>query len=276
MSINPGGIINHNWNYSNKNKPDFSYDLFGTVVAIQEVQARKFGSGEPDFWEDSGRPKMNIRMVFVDQDGQYKTLTFQPASKRAQAENTGLHMKWYNLSGGSMENLIGRTFHVQTRDAGTDENHQQIPGMPTRYGSGYPRPFDVFPMDDQGPFEASMPLPAEYSVPELLANTAASGGRVVQPAAPQNIQVPQQQAQPIQYVQSASQYATAGNFVPQGQYSQQPMSRQEQPAMQQQPAGTVHPMMPQGMDPQVAQQMQQMGAVNVQPVGPYDNDEVPF
>ena len=47
MPINPGGANNHGWNYSKPDKPDYSTQLVGTVVAIQEVQKMGFtGSAE--------------------------------------------------------------------------------------------------------------------------------------------------------------------------------------------------------------------------------------
>ena len=48
MSINPGGAANYNWNYSNHDRPGYSTQLVGTVVAIQEVQKMGFSTnGQP-------------------------------------------------------------------------------------------------------------------------------------------------------------------------------------------------------------------------------------
>lgn len=275
MSLNPTGTVNYNWNYSNPNKEGYSNTLVGTIVAIQEVQKRAFSMngqpGAPEFWPE-GNPKMNIRIALVTPEGQYKTFTFQPAGKKQKESGTGVHMALFALTGNTdMMNLIGKTVQIQTQD----------PQPGTKYGAGNPRPFYVSEVQG-GPYQTSLPMPAEFQIPELLCNDAASGGQMQQPQpmSPQNIQPPivngffappvpmPNFAQPVQQAQPMAQPVQQMNPV------------QAQPAMQQQPEGTVQPMMPAGMDPQVAAAMQAIGATNVQPVADnggavYDQD-IPF
>ena len=271
---------NYNWNYSKPEKEGYSTLLVGTVLAIQEVQKTKYnpnGPGVPEFWEDSGKPKWNIRMALATPEGQLKTFTFQPASRAAQrGEKKSIHMDLFHLTGDTdMKNLIGKTIGIQTQEG--------------RYGAGNPRPWEVG-LVEGGPYKLNFELPAEYKVPQVLANAAASGGQVQQPQ-PQYAQQPYGMQQP--------------QYAPQPQYAQQPYGMQPQPyGMQPQPQyaqpqatpaaqqnmaqGYAQPAqaMPQGMNPQVANAMQQMGATNVTEVTkvqsapatgtPYPDDECPF
>lgn len=260
MSINPTGAVNYNWNYSNQNKEGYSPTLIGTVVAIQEIQKRSFstnGPGMPEFWPD-GNPKMNIRIVLVTPEGQFKTFTFQPVSGKSIGDPKKIHNQLFALTGNTdMMNLIGKTIQISTE--------------PGTYGAGNPRPFTAT-LVEAGPYQAATEMPAEFKVPKVLCNDAATGGQMVQPQpmAPQNIQQPPMQG------------AYFAPPMPQAQPVMQPQPQpmpQAQPAMQQQPAGTVQPMMPAGMDPNVAAAMQAIGATNVQPVNDggavYDQD-IPF
>lgn len=289
MSLNPTGTTNYNWNYSNPQKEGYSNTLVGTVLAIQEVQKRAFTMngqpGAPEFWPE-GNPKMNIRIALATPEGQLKTFTFQPAGKKQRETGTGVHMQLFALTGNTdMMNLIGKTIQIQTQEA----------PQGTKYAAGNPRPFSVTEIQG-GPYQLSMPLPAEFTVPQVLCNDAASGGQVMpqqtQQAAPPIMNngmyaapgmTPQQvvsqnttpyvpQAQPAQQMQPVQTQPQPVDFVPQAQ----PV--QAQPAMQQQPAGTVQPMIPAGMDPQVAAAMANVGATNVQEVtggAVYDQD-IPF
>lgn len=234
--------------------------FIGTVVAIQEVQAREFSMtpgrpGRPRFWDD-GNPVMNIRMAMVDPMGDLRTFTFAEAGKAQKSgDKPSVHMDLWHLTGDrSMTDLIGKTIQIMTWTA-NPENGQ-------RWGQGNPRLFNVMDRTDVGPFQANVSIPPELTVDKVLCDDAVSGGQPnVQPqVAPQSVQVPQVQpmVQPVQ-----------AQPVP------QPM--QAQPAVQQQP---VVAQMPAGMDQQTAAAIQQMGAVNVQPVvepmDPYSQDEIPF
>lgn len=259
MSLNPGGDQNYSWNYAHPDKPYYTKELMGTVVAIQEVQKREFSPngqpGKPCFWPE-GNPMMNQRIALATPDGRLVTFTYQPASKKQKQDGTGVHMALYALTGNTdMNNLVGKTIRIVTKDAGTDDGGNPIPGMPTRYGSGYPRPFSVFEVNG-GPHLLNEPLPAEFTVPRVLCNEAASGGQVQQQGvAPQNIQVPQQ---PVS-AQPAQQYVAPVQEVQPivAQPVVQPVATQT--VMQQQPETTINPMQPDvpaGMDPQIAAAMQ--------------------
>ena len=85
MSLNPGGSNSYSWRYSAKHE-DRSLEIYGTIVALQEVQAREYnyGSnqpGRPAFWPD-GNPKMNIRVGLATPEGQLKSLTFNKAGTK--------------------------------------------------------------------------------------------------------------------------------------------------------------------------------------------------
>lgn len=267
MSLNPGGANSYGWNYSKSDKPGYSTQLVGTVLAIQEVQKMGFTMngqpGAPQFWPD-GNPMMNIRIALATQEGELKTFTFQPAGKQARmGQKKSVHMDLFALTGNTdMMNLIGKTICIQTQ-----EGH---------YGQGNPRPWYVS-LVDAGPFKLSMPLPPEFKVAQVLANTAASGGQVQPPQQPQ--QYPQQQGyggyqqqpamqQPMQQgygMQQQYQHPTQTQPMmqqPQPTYQQQPMMQQPmqaqpmqaQPMMQQQPQ-PAQPGYPAGMDPAIAQAM---------------------
>lgn len=234
MSLNPGGASNYSWNYSKPDKPGYSTQLVGTVLAIQEVQKMKFTiggqPGGPDFWPD-GNPKMNIRIALATEQGELKTFTFQPAGRQARmGQKKSVHMDLFHLTGDTdMMNLIGKTLCISTQ-----EGH---------YGQGNPRPWFV-QLVDAGPFQLSQPLPPEFKLPQVLANSAVSGGQVQAPQAPQPAY-----PQPVQYQPRQQQYQQpAPQYVQPVQYQQQPMAQAYQPVQQ-------APQYPQGMDPQIAQAM---------------------
>lgn len=292
MSLNPGGSNNYSWHYSNKHE-DRTLELTGTIVSLQEVQAREFNyggnqPGRPAFWPD-GNPKMNIRIGLATPQGQLKSITFAKAGKKQiSGEKPSLHMQLFNVSGGNMSNLVGKTIHVWTWDAD--------PETGVVWGQGNPRKFGLELVPDVK-YELTMPLPDEFKVPALYANDGVAGG---QPAAPapqpqqappmqgqyyapptQQYQQPQQQQPPYPYnMQQPAQYQPQPMQQPQPMMPQ-PMMPQQQPAIQAMPPMPASAPMPQGMDPAVAQAMQQMGAVNVQPVSEqvplsvYD-DDIPF
>lgn len=280
MALNPSGsTVSNSWNYTKPDQPNYTQSLIGTIVAIQEVQAREYTQngtpGAPKFWPQ-GDPMMNHRIALARPDGSLVHFVYQPASKKNKEQDTGIHMALFHLTGNSdMNALIGKTIQLDTWDM------VRANGQVIKYASGNPRPFTVHEVingevvtfgsqgdphniDMQaltaGPYALAQPLPAEYTVPEVFANNAASGGQV-QPTSPQNIQVPQ--------VASAPQVASG---------TQAPVAPTPVVAAPVQP---VQPMVPQGipgMDPNVAQAMQTLGATNVQPVAPaspYD-ESIPF
>lgn len=255
MSLNPGGN-NYNWNYSKPDKPGYSTQLVGTVLAIQEIQKMAYTMsgqpGAPQFWPD-GNPMMNIRLALATQDGELKTFVFQPAGKQARmGQKKSVHMDLFALTGNTdMMNLIGKTICIQTQ-----EGH---------YGQGNPRPWAVS-LVDAGPYQLNGPLPSEFKAPQVLANSAASGGQMnapqpmqqqsygyqPQPMRQQPMQQPmQQQYQPMQQqgygMQPQPQYQQQPVMQPQQQYAPQPQYAQPAQAQPQQ----EYP----GMDPNIAQAM---------------------
>ena len=290
MSLNPGGIVNYNWNYSNQQRDGFSLEICGTVVSLQEVQGREYNPnsnqpGRPACWPD-GNPKMNIRMGMALQDGSLKSITFSKAGKKQiSGEKPSLHMQLFGLTNGNMDELIGKTVHLWTWPA-----HPQTGQM---WGNGNPRLFGVEELKDVSPFQLASPLPHEFQVPQLYCNDGVQGGQPVAPS-PQQMQTPppmQGQFYAPPTAQPMPQYQPqAYQPQPMQQPAMQPMMQpqpaapapammQQPPAMQAMPPVQQSAPMPQGMDPAVAQAMQAVGAVNVQPVSDtysiYD-DDIPF
>lgn len=300
MSLNPGGMGGSSWNFSNQSKEGYSLEIWGTVVSLQEVQARMYNPngnqpGAPRFWPD-GNPVMNIRMGLADPSGNLKSVTFSKAGKKqASGEKPSLHMQLFKLTNNNMMELIGKTLHLWTWPA--------HPQTGQTWGQGNPRLFGVEEVTDGTKYELSGPLPVEFTVPELMCNDGAQGG---QPVAPAPYQMQQPQVPPMQgqfyAAPTAQQYPYTqqqpAQYQPQGMQppmQQQPIPQQMQPQPQPQPPApaTMTAMqamppqqaqsapMPQGMDPAVAAAMQTAGAVNVQPANElpptsvYD-DDIPF
>ena len=286
MSLNPTGMGGSSWNFSNQNKEGFSLEIYGTVVSLQEVQARMYNPssnapGAPRFWPD-GNPVMNIRMGLATPDGSLKTVTFSKAGKKQiSGEKPSLHMQLFNLTNRNMMELIGKTLHLWTWPAN--------PQTGQTWGQGNPRLFGVEEITDGTKYELAGQLPPEFLVPELLCNDGAQGGApnpqmIQQPQVPpmqgnfyappttqlMQQQYPYTQQQPAQYQsQPMQQYQPQPmqqQVAPQGNMNPQPM-----PATQAMPPQPASAPMPQGMDPAVAAAMQAVGAVNVQPV----EDELP-
>lgn len=277
MSLNPFGN-NYNWNYSNPNKDGYSETLIGTVLAIQEVQGRKWtpnGPSIPETWDD-GKPKFKLRMSLATPDRQLKTITFSPAGKaQQQGHKKSLHMDLFALTGNTdMSHLIGKTIQLSTHPFAPEFLNIKNQG----WGQGNPREFDV-QIVDGGPYELDYPLPERYTTQRQLQDDFVSGGQIQQ-SYQQQYQQPQpmnpayiQNPQPMQYQQP--QYPIAQPTMPVQSVPQQ----YQQHVMQQQPVQQVQamqPAMPVGMDPQIAAQMQAMGVTNVQQVEPYDDENVPF
>lgn len=286
MSLNPGGM-SYGWNHTNRENPEFSLELVGTVVAIQEKQHMNWnntgGSRTPAFW-DNGDPKMDIRIAFATPEGQLKTFQFGKASRKQSQNPRNTHVMLANLGNGRMENLIGKTIHIMTWDVNPETGQA--------WGLGNPRLYTAGIVPDVT-YELAEPLPDEFKVPKLYADNGASGGQSAAPqmhgnfyAGPRVQQPPMQQYQqpymplPQQPYQlqpqqpSMQQYQQPYMPMPQQPYQPQP---QQQPPMQQMPTVQQMPpipqtaQMPQGMDPMVAQAMRAVGAQNVQPYS-----DIPF
>lgn len=271
MSLNPGGAGNYTWHYSNPDQPDFSLELVGTVVAMQERQAREWDNaskrpGRAKFFS-SGKPVMNIRMTFALENGSIKTFEFAKAgSKQQSGEKPSVHMDFYKLSNFNFDNLYGRTFKIVTWPAN--------PVTGERWGLNNPRLFEITEVPGVS-YEPKVLVPDELKIPELFADDGASGGQANAPQqAPQ--QAPQMYGQyyasptpqPV-YQQPVYQQPVYQQPAPQPQQYQQPVYQQPQPMPVQQ---AMQPQMPQGMDPVVAAAMQAVGATNVQPV----YEDIPF
>lgn len=276
--LNPNGMgTSVRWNYSRPDQPDYSTELVGTVVAIQEVQAMNFGNDgkvtTPKFWQD-GNPVWNIRMAFAKEDGSLATWTFQPAGKaQREGKKPSVHMALFALTNNTdMRNLIGQTLRITTEEP--------APGY--RWGIGNPRPWKVELLQNVGPFELAQELDPQYTVGQVLADTAASGGHY-------NTPQQQQQQQPMpnpQYQQPTMQQPQMYQ-QPMMQPQMQPMMQpqMQQPAMRpQMPQPAMQPMVqqsaPMGMDPNVVAGMQAMGVqpqpVMQQPQAPALYDDIPF
>ena len=265
MALNPGGNTSYNWNHTNESRDGFSLEMTGTVVSIQEVQARDWDQqtrrpAGPKTWPN-GDPVWNIRMGFAQPDGSLKTFTFAEAGKKQRAgEKPSVHMTMYNLFG-SMEDLMGKTLHIKTWSSN--------PTTGQAWGFGNPRLYEVEVVDDVV-YELKVPLPNDLVIPRLYADDGAHGGQPVAQA-PQQIHVPQVPPMQGQFYAppvATPTYPAYQQPMPQPAY-QQPMP-QPMSAIQAMPPQTAP--MPQGMDPAVAQAMQMTGAQNVQPV----YEDIPF
>lgn len=270
MSLNPAGA-SYGWNFTNRDKEQYSEQIVGTIVSMQEIQAREYkpggGVGKPKFWDD-GNPVMNIRIGLATPMGDFKSFTFAKAGKKQVAgEKPSVHVQlWDLVNRGNFENLMGKTVQITTWPAN--------PTTGQTWGQGNPRLFDVQEVPGVV-YALNGAVPSEYTVPELLADDAASGGQPVQPvaAAPAQVVTPTVPvsvpvAQPV--AQQATQPAavtipTVPVSVPVAQQATQPATTAAIPA---------------GMDPAVAAAMASIGATNIQPVVDEEvsvyNEEIPF
>lgn len=232
MALNPNGNNHssrneHNWNYSRPDQPGFSTELVGTVVAIQEVQAMNFGAHgptTPKFWQN-GDPVWNIRITLCGPSGGYRTFTFAEAGKaQREGKKPSVHIDLFKLAGGNdMMDLIGKTIKISTVQ----------PPQGFSYGVGNPRPWTVEEVQ-AGPYQLAEQLPSFLTVPQLLADDGAHGGRPASPAAmPDPVMQPQvgyapqptqQQYQPVQQqvsVQASEIPVDTGFSNPQQNWQQQ-------------------------------------------------------
>lgn len=260
-SLNPGGRGVPSWNFSDPSKPNYSTELIGTVVAMQQVQAMEFRGGKPyapKVWPD-GNPVWNIRITLAGPKGGLISWMFPPASGKAlRGERKSVHMDLFALTGNTdMRNLIDKTIRITTQEG--------------NYGLGNPRPWTVEELDNEtltppGPWKPLQEVPADYVNPKQLANAMASGG-----------QMNQQPAQPAQYPAApAPQYAPQPQYQqPMPQYAPQPQYGQQVPpqhAPQQSPMqAPMQPMIP----PMPPQQQAPMAPQPQMPPTPYDED-MPF
>jgi hypothetical protein len=120
----------------------------------------------PDFW-DNGQPKWNIRLVLAGPSGGFRTWIITPAGKAAkEGKKPSVHLDLFALAGGvNMMNLLEKTIEIET----------DAPPSGFSYGVGNPRPWRV-KLSTEGPFQLAEPLDPIYQIPQLLANTAVSGG----------------------------------------------------------------------------------------------------
>lgn len=244
-----------NWNFSNKDKEGYSEQLIGTVVSIQEVQAREFDiatkmPGKAKVWQD-GNPVWNIRMGFAMPDGSLKTFTFAEAGKaQREGKKPSVHVTMCKLAQpNSVMSLIGQTLQITTWPAN--------PTTGQAWGLGNPRLFDVQVVPGIK-YELSDPLPAEYTVEKLLADDGASGG---QPVQQQSMQQYQGQAPSIATVgATAVAVPMAAGATVQG--VGQPVATGINQAA--------------GMDPTIAANMQQATAAPATSAGIVYDDEIPF
>jgi len=265
MGLNPMSGNISSWNYSKQDKPDYTCELLGTVVSLQEVQARDWQPngqpGAPKFWKDkygnpTKDPVWNVRIGLALPDGSLKTFTFAEAGQAQwEGKKPSVHVDLHKTcKGGRMEEIIGKTFHFLTWPAN--------PTTGAKWGLGNPRTFLIDEVTDVGPFELNVPLPAELTVPQLLANDGASGGQPV-PQVPQMPQYPQQMPQypqyPQQYQNTAPVPMGVGAQMPQYTAPVQPVQMPQYTAPVQQPqygtTVTMQPQQPAGMDPAIAQAM---------------------
>ena len=126
------------------------------------------GPTTPKFWPN-GNPVWNIRITLCGPSGGYRTFTFAEAGKaQREGKKPSVHIDLFKIAGGEdMMNLIGKTIHIRTKQ----------PPEGFSYGIGNPRPWEV-ELVEEGPYALSSPLDPIFTVPQVLANSAASGGQV--------------------------------------------------------------------------------------------------
>lgn len=241
------------WNYSNPDKANYTTTIIGTIIRCQEIQAREWsptGHGRPKFFENGG-PKMNLRILLAQADGNIIAWTFPEYSQKKIREGKGgIHGQLINaLTAAGCTTSLGTTIQISTQEG--------------NWGLNNPRPFTIEVCNDRGPWEATVPIPKEFDIPKILCDETAHGGQVVQQQPPmygQYYAPPQAPAQP-QY--QAPAYQAQPTYQPQ---PQMPPQQAYAPQVPQMPQMQQSAPMPQGMDPMLAQAVQSMGATNVQPV----------
>lgn len=220
-----GGTSN-TWNYSDKEKEDFSLQIDGTVVEMKQVQETQYKTNAPLFWkndggratkviEDTGSPCLNFCIVIDTIQFGEKEWVFNPKTKK---DNTLDHQtgRPKNPEGLSRASLAIQQALVS---AGMDpSNLDQLGGLNISvstkeppegfdYGPTSPRPFGVR-INGKGdkPFRGCFPF-----------------GQTSKPA---HVQAPAMQPSPTQLQRSMED---AVQPIPQrnaysNQYEQPPMS----------------------------------------------------
>lgn len=245
MSLNPIRQ-NYNHNFTNPNKQNYNPLLVGTVVAIQEVQKMSY----------STNPNAPRYPEFWPNGDPIFNIRLALVNQDGQIETFT-----FQPAGKAAREGKKRSVHIDLFHLTEDTDMMNLIGKTIfiqtkegQYGQGNPRPWYVGLVEDQGPFEyVGGEIPAEFKAPQVLANAGASGGQLNN----------QQYGQPP---------------MMQGGYYAPPVPQQPMQPMQQ----TGYPA---GMNPQIAQQMQQMGATNMtempapqqmQPVTGAVYDDIPF
>lgn len=114
------------WNATDPNGENYHPMIQGTVVEINEVQARNFQTKQPEFWDD-GNPKLNLQLIIQAQDGREYPWTFSPKSLAMDALKAAL--TGYNSKASSVVEIGGLMVQVWT-----DESKAP-------YGANNPRPW---------------------------------------------------------------------------------------------------------------------------------------
>jgi len=78
------GSATNFWNFSNKEKPNYSTELIGYVIELQSVPKTVFGSNKIDRFDD-GNCKRNIRLIILTDDGTEIAWDFNPGGRDKSA-----------------------------------------------------------------------------------------------------------------------------------------------------------------------------------------------
>lgn len=218
----------NSWNYSNRENDDFALAITGDVVEMKQVQATKYGTNEPDFWENkdgSRSPKLNFCITIKSDILGEKDWVFNPYTKKTQQNPDGysksmmaivnaLTAAGFTGSNLAVDSLGGRNITVSTQE----------PPEGFSYGAGSPRPFALTINGmATNPFRGCIPFgETEQGKNWYASQKQGQPARQAQPA-PAQVQQVMAQAQPQ---------------VMQPQMVQQPMMAQPQ-MMQPMPQQTV-------------------------------------
>jgi len=80
-----GGGGTNFWNYTNKNKDNYSVQLIGWVVELDLVCATKFGSRTIDRFDD-GNPKRDLRLIIKTDNDEELAFQFAPGGRDKSAQ----------------------------------------------------------------------------------------------------------------------------------------------------------------------------------------------
>lgn len=138
------------WSF-NPNNEDCRDSITGDVVEMGTLGAFKFGTNEPDYWDNGDRGKrrkLNGYLTVLCDDGEERTWTFAPGSK-AHPSQALLAIR-NAVPDGDGEKLLGKNVTISTIQ----------PPKGFNYGAGNPRPFKVVV---HGPAKAEVRGYFEYS-----------------------------------------------------------------------------------------------------------------